>query len=78
MPKGYPIYGHALKSGLKQYGPIIPNSAGTTLESEAKAFSGAESQSNSRGSNSAPVSLNTFSAASSSSSVDQGKYIDDR
>ena len=75
---GYPKYGPTQIPGLNPYGPIIPNSADTTLESETKAFSGAESQNNSQRSNSAPVSLNTFSAASSSNSVDQGKYIDGR
>ena len=79
MPVGYndgeyPKYGPAQIPGLKSYGPIILNSAGTTLESETKSFSGARSQSNSQGSHSTPVSLNSNSAASSSSSVNQGKY----
>ena len=67
VPAGY--------GGLRfpKYGPRLKPYG--SLESETKAFSGAESQSDSQGPNSAPVSLNTFSAASSSSSVDQGKYI---
>ena len=63
-----------LKHIPKQYGPNILPSPGKKSGYEGKSYAASSSQANSFGSNSAPISLDSVSSASASSSVIQGKY----